>query len=124
VRPSSIEKPAAIALKEKGVKVVAVDLKDNQDELVAVLKGIDVVISAIYYQSLHDEIPLSTAAKAAGVKRYVPCFFATVAPRGIMKARDTVSFHQAIDTSTNHRHTTERGDPRPYSAYLSPLHSN
>ncbi|RGP76891.1 isoflavone reductase [Fusarium longipes] len=88
VRPSSIEKPAAVALKEKGVKVVAVDLQGDQDELVAVLKGIDVVISAIYYLSLQDEIPLSNAAKAAGVKRYVPCFFATIAPRGVMKARD------------------------------------
>ncbi|QPC70364.1 hypothetical protein HYE68_001116 [Fusarium pseudograminearum] len=89
VRPSSIEKPAAVALKEKGVKIVAIDLQGNQNELVAALKGIDVVISAIYYQALHDEIPLSNAAKAAGVKRYVPCFFATVAPRGVMKARDT-----------------------------------
>ncbi|CAF3491292.1 unnamed protein product [Fusarium graminearum] len=88
VRPGSIEKPATFALKEKGVKIVAIDLQGNQNELVAALKGIDVVISAIYYQALHDEIPLSTAAKAAGVKRYVPCFFATVAPRGVMKARD------------------------------------
>ncbi|CEI61361.1 unnamed protein product [Fusarium venenatum] len=88
VRPNSIEKPTTVALKEKGVKIVAVDLQGNQDELVAALKGIDVVISAIYYQALHDEIPLSIAAKAAGVKRYVPCFFATVAPRGVMMARD------------------------------------
>jgi hypothetical protein len=88
VRPNSIEKPATVALKEKGIKIVAIDLQGNQDELVAALKGIDIVISAIYYQALQDEIPLSTAAKAAGVKRYVPCFFATIAPRGVMKARD------------------------------------
>jgi uncharacterized protein YbjT (DUF2867 family) len=88
VRPNSIEKSATVALKEKGIKIVAIDLQGNQDELVAALKGIDIVISAIYYQALQDEIPLSTAAKAAGVKRYVPCFFATIAPRGVMKARD------------------------------------
>ncbi|RGP71867.1 isoflavone reductase [Fusarium sporotrichioides] len=88
VRPNSIEKSATVALKEKGIRIVAIDLQGNQDELVAALKGIDIVISAIYYQALQDEIPLSTAAKAAGVKRYVPCFFATIAPRGVMKARD------------------------------------
>ncbi|KAM0343777.1 hypothetical protein ACHAPU_008205 [Fusarium lateritium] len=88
VRPYSIEKPAVETLREKGVKVVPVDLQGPQGELLAALKGIDVVVSAIYYQALDDEIPLSNAAKAAGVKRYVPCFFATIAPRGVMAARD------------------------------------
>ncbi|KAI1071639.1 hypothetical protein LB507_005066 [Fusarium sp. FIESC RH6] len=88
VRPSSIEKPATVSLKEKGVNIVAVDLQGSQGELVSALKGIDVVISAIYFESLHDEIPLSTAAKEAGVKRYVPCFFGTNAPRGIMRLHD------------------------------------
>lgn len=124
MRPGSIEKPATFALKEKGVKIVAIDLQGNQNELVAALKGIDVVISAIYYQALHDEIPLSTAAKAAGVKRYVPCFFATVAPRGVMKARDNVSLDEAILTLANNCHFVERGDSGPHSAYLSPLHSH
>ncbi|KAH7185033.1 uncharacterized protein B0J16DRAFT_124048 [Fusarium flagelliforme] len=88
VRPSSIEKPATVALKEKGINIVAVDLQSSQDELVAALKGTDVVISAIYFESLYDEIPLSNAAKEAGVKRYVPCFFGTNAPRGIMRLHD------------------------------------
>lgn len=79
-------------MKEKGVNIVAVDLQGSQGELVSALKGIDVVISAIYFESLHDEIPLSTAAKEAGVKRYVPCFFGTNAPRGIMRLHDVVSF--------------------------------
>lgn len=48
------------------------------------------VISTIYYQSLSDEVFLANAAKAAGVQRYVPCFWATVAPRGIMQLRDDV----------------------------------
>ncbi|KAI8417447.1 hypothetical protein FOFC_00002, partial [Fusarium oxysporum] len=52
------------------------------------LTGIDVVISAIHYESLNDEIPLSNAAKAAGAKRYVPCSFAIIAPRGIIKLHD------------------------------------
>ncbi|KAF5574646.1 isoflavone reductase [Fusarium pseudoanthophilum] len=88
VRPSSVEKPATISLKERGIKIVPIDLGGSHDELVAALTGIDTVISAIHFQSLDDEVPLSNAAKRAGVKRYVPCFFATIAPRGIMDARD------------------------------------
>ncbi|CAJ0543598.1 Ff.00g038310.m01.CDS01 [Fusarium sp. VM40] len=88
IRPSSIDKPAVSTLRGKGVKIVSVDLQGPQADLVAALKGIDVVISAIYYQSLGDEIPLSNASKAAGVKRYVPCFFATITPRGVMRAND------------------------------------
>lgn len=124
MRPNSIEKPATVALKEKGIKIVAIDLQGNQDELVAALKGIDIVISAIYYQALQDEIPLSTAAKAAGVKRYVPCFFATIAPRGVMKARDDVSLSEAVCSCTNNCYFAERRDPGPHSAYLSSLYSN
>jgi hypothetical protein len=90
VRPSSVEKPATISLKERGIKIVPIDIGRSHDELVATLTGIDTVISAIHFQSLDDEIPLSNAAKRAGVKRYVPCFFATIAPRGIMDARDRV----------------------------------
>ncbi|KAL7764013.1 hypothetical protein ACKLNR_005158 [Fusarium oxysporum f. sp. zingiberi] len=88
VRPSSAEKPATITLKERGIKIVPIDLGGNHDELVAALEGIDTVISAIHFESLDDEIPLSNAAKRAGVKRYVPCFFATIAPRGVMGIRD------------------------------------
>ncbi|KAH7010472.1 hypothetical protein EDB80DRAFT_611341 [Ilyonectria destructans] len=89
VRPSSLEKPRVKDLKARSIHVVSANLQGPQDELINILKGIDVVISAIHYQSLSDEIPLSIAAKAAGVKRYVPCFFATVAPRGVMYLRDS-----------------------------------
>ncbi|KAF9776802.1 hypothetical protein IL306_004967 [Fusarium sp. DS 682] len=89
VRPSSVEKPATVEIKEKGVKIVSIDLQGNHNELVAALKGIDTVISAIHYKSLGDEVPLSNAAKEAGVKRYVPCFFATISPRGVTKVHDS-----------------------------------
>ncbi|KAL4802553.1 NAD(P)-binding protein [Aspergillus unguis] len=88
IRPSSLEKPATADLKARGVKIVPADLEASGDKLVGILKGIDVVISTIHYQSLSQEIPLANAAKAAGVKRYVPCFWATIAPRGIMRLRD------------------------------------
>jgi hypothetical protein len=72
---------------------VPAKLEASHDELVGILQGIEVVVSTIHYQSLSNEIPLAAAAKAAGVQRYVPCFWATVAPRGIMRLRDEVSIH-------------------------------
>lgn len=72
------------------MKLVAADLKGPQEDLVKVLAGVDVLISAIFFQVLHQEIPLAKAAKAAGVKRFVPCSFGTPCPRGLMLLRDTV----------------------------------
>ncbi|KAI1370132.1 hypothetical protein F4677DRAFT_384018 [Hypoxylon crocopeplum] len=88
-RPTSLQKPAVLELEKKGVKIVAADLGGAEDELVKVLTGIDVVISTIYGGSVMAEIPLINASKAAGVKRYLPCFFATVAPpKGALLLRD------------------------------------
>jgi hypothetical protein len=66
---------------------VSFSLDDPEDHLAAQLKGIDVLIICC----LIDEAILANAAKKAGVKRYVPCFYATVMPRGIQTLRDTVS---------------------------------
>ena len=63
------------------------NLADSEDNVTAQLKGIDVlVVCCLLY-----EVPLANAAKKAGVKRYVPCFFATVMPRGVQGLRDNVS---------------------------------
>ncbi|KAL4749483.1 hypothetical protein BDW72DRAFT_214061 [Aspergillus terricola var. indicus] len=88
VRASSLAKPGVQRLRDRGIHIVSADLPGPHDELVEILGGIDVVISTIHHQSLADEIPLATAARAAGVKRYVPCFWATVAPRGVMQLHD------------------------------------
>ena len=67
------------------------DLHGSQDELIKVLSGIDVVISAVGPTAQLDQIPLAAAAKAAGVKRFIPCGFITVAPpKGVMWLRDQV----------------------------------
>ncbi|KAI1454353.1 NAD(P)-binding protein [Annulohypoxylon moriforme] len=88
-RPSSLQKPEVLALADKGVNIVAVDLAGPEEEIVKALVGIDVVISAIYGGSVLSEIPLANAAKAAGVQRYIPCFFATVVPpKGVLQLRD------------------------------------
>ncbi|KAG5745313.1 hypothetical protein H9Q72_008233 [Fusarium xylarioides] len=89
VRQSSLEKPEALALKEKGIKVVAADLSGPEGELTRVLDGIDTVISAISAAGLLLQIPLINAAKAAGVKRFLPCCFAPIMPpAGILGLRD------------------------------------
>ena len=93
MRPSSASKAANVALKERGVKIVPVELLGPQENLVEALNGIDVVVSAVGPSNLYDQIPLATAAKAAGVKRFVPCGFITMAPpRGVMMLREEVSF--------------------------------
>ncbi|OAA71700.1 isoflavone reductase family protein [Akanthomyces lecanii RCEF 1005] len=52
----------------------------ESEKLVKLLTGVDVVIAALGWTNQLDQIPLVTAAKAAGVRRFVPCGFITVAP--------------------------------------------
>ncbi|KAI1208502.1 NAD(P)-binding protein [Annulohypoxylon truncatum] len=87
-RPSSVSSEANNALRGRGVHVVAADLTGPKEELVKILTGADVVISCIVFSSFNDQIPLAEAAKEAGVKRFVPCDFATPAPRGVMILQD------------------------------------
>jgi hypothetical protein len=57
---------------------------------VGILSGVDVVISCIVFTALEEQVHLAEAAKAAGVKRFVPCNFGTPAPRGVMLLDDRV----------------------------------
>jgi len=66
---------------------VSFNLTESEDNVTAQLKGIDVLIVCC----LLDEFALANAAKKAGVKRYVPCFYASVMPRGVQTLRDNVS---------------------------------
>lgn len=93
VREESIKKPLLLAYAEKGVKIVVVDIDGPISTLTAALDGIDVVISAVGPNALLSQIHVADACKAAGVGRFVPCNFATVAPpTGILMLRDIVSF--------------------------------
>ncbi|KAJ6565188.1 hypothetical protein DFH09DRAFT_1363828 [Mycena vulgaris] len=90
VRPSSAEKPDVKKLAERGVKLRIVDIGGPIEALVESLAGIDVLISAIDATSQLAQLSLATAAKQAGVKRFVPCAFTTVAPPGgVMALRDS-----------------------------------
>ncbi|KAK7031597.1 glycoside hydrolase [Favolaschia claudopus] len=91
VRPSSASKPAVQKIKDElGVPVLIVDIINaSMDELVKVLTGFDIFISAIDQRSQEAQLRLVQASKAAGVKRFVPCAWITVVPPGVMDARDS-----------------------------------
>ncbi|KAJ7174377.1 hypothetical protein C8R46DRAFT_945363 [Mycena filopes] len=88
VRPSSASKPAVKALGDRGVGIRVVDIEGPLDDLVKALAGVDVLISTIDAGSQLSQFQLATAAKEAGVKRFLPCAFITVAPPGTMAMRD------------------------------------
>lgn len=67
------EKPSAAELKAQGASVVAVDY-DSPASLVAALKGVEVVISAIGGHDFSVQKVIANAAKEAGVQVFVPRF--------------------------------------------------
>ncbi|KAF4905513.1 Isoflavone reductase-like protein [Colletotrichum viniferum] len=88
-RPASLQKPKVLDLQKKGIHIVAADLEGPEDALTEILKGTDVMVSAINAGNLMAQIALINASKAAGVGRFIPCFFATIVPpKGILKLRD------------------------------------
>jgi uncharacterized protein YbjT (DUF2867 family) len=93
VRPSSAEKPAVQALRDRNVEIRIADItKDSVETLVQTLSGIDTVIVAIAPAQNLAQIPLADAAKVAGVKRFVPSAWATACPPGeVLKIRDEVN---------------------------------
>ncbi|KAJ6505299.1 hypothetical protein C8R45DRAFT_1209088 [Mycena sanguinolenta] len=90
VRPSSADKPEVNNLASRGVsKVHVIDISGPINELVRVMTGVDVFISGIDAMSQLAQLQLVRAAKEAGVKRFVPCAFITIAPPGgVMSLRD------------------------------------
>jgi hypothetical protein len=105
VRPSSAEKPEVKALSEKNVKVCIADITGPVEDVIPILSGFDAVISAV---SAIDgtlqlsQMNLATAAKKAGIKRFVPCAFASVCPPGgVMMLRDEVRSRCTGDHSSD-----------------------
>ncbi|WQF79284.1 Putative NmrA-like domain, NAD(P)-binding domain superfamily [Colletotrichum destructivum] len=84
IRPASMSKPSVLRLQDRGVHTTPFDIDKPIEELAAQLQGVDVLISCL----LMNETLLADAAKKAGVKRFVPCWWATVMPRGFLSLRD------------------------------------
>ena len=78
VRPYSLQKLAVRDLEKKAINIVGADLSDSKNEAVKVLNGHEVVTSTIYGPHVLGETRLINTSKAAGVRRYLVCFFATV----------------------------------------------
>ncbi|KAI7774296.1 uncharacterized protein LA080_008983 [Diaporthe eres] len=86
---TSVDKPAYKELERRGVKVIPVDLKGSENNLVRALSGVDVVISALVFTGSDSEIPLANAAKAAGVKRFLQsAMMVVIPPRGVVDLRE------------------------------------
>ena len=99
IRPSSAQKPEVKDLLKRGVKILVADISSPVEELVPLLHGVDIFISAISGMALLEQMGIVTAAKRAGVKRFVPCAFATVCPAGgVMRLRDQVSPRNPISS--------------------------
>lgn len=65
---------------------MSLDLGHEADPIL--FKPFEVIISAIDNSGNKEQQHLATAAKAAGVKRFVPCGFTIVCPPGAMGIRD------------------------------------
>lgn len=69
--------------------VIVGDSSADVETLTKICKGFDIVVSAIDAASQPAQANLVDAAAAAGVRRFVPCGFITISPRGgIMRMRD------------------------------------
>ena len=78
--------------RKSGVEIRIGDLKDSVEKLTEALAGVDVFISAVVAWLIEDQKVAIRAAKAAGVKRFIPCDFATPGERGIRELHDQVSY--------------------------------
>lgn len=103
-----------VDLKLKDITIQAADLDASEEKLGQQLQGQDVVIAAISIPATMRQMALANAVKVAGVKRFVPCFFAPVAaPKGLVDLRDKVGNLQPCNTGV--RFTNEPHRRKTYS---------
>ncbi|KAL5476929.1 hypothetical protein ACEPAI_3115 [Sanghuangporus weigelae] len=89
VRPSSAEKPEVEILKSRGVEIRIIDLDLwTVDQTAEQLKGVDTVISAVYFTAIPRQKLLADACKKAAVKRFVPDDWASACVRGVRSFHD------------------------------------
>ena len=99
VRPTSASKPAAEALRASGVEIRLASLTDGAEKLAQTLAGADIVISTVAATATEAQADAIRAAKAAGVKRFVPCDFVTPGAKGVREDHDQVrSSNYSCDT--------------------------
>ena len=90
MRPTSATKPATKALRAAGVEIRLASLTDGVEKLSQTLTGADIVISTVSATAIGAQANAIRAAKAAGVKRFVPRDFATPGAKGVREDHDQV----------------------------------
>ncbi|KAH9888499.1 NAD-P-binding protein [Cubamyces lactineus] len=88
VRPESVSKPATETIRKAGVEIRVGDINDSVEKLTEVLTGVDVFISVVVGWLIEEQRGVIRAAKAAGVKRVIPCDFATPGDKGVRELHD------------------------------------
>ncbi|KAF2112812.1 isoflavone reductase family protein [Lophiotrema nucula] len=89
VQPSSADKSANQAFKERGLPIIIGDLNGSVDELSKVISGFQTVISTIGAADQKTQLTLVEACALAKTPRFIPCGFTTVCPPGgVMSLRD------------------------------------
>ncbi|KAK4627102.1 Asnovolin J 5',6'-dehydrogenase nvfM [Fulvia fulva] len=83
-RPSSMTKPSNQALASRGVTLreITLSASSNPTTLLPTIRDLQILISSIAPLEQLAQIPLATAAKAAGIQRFIPCAFLPVIPAG------------------------------------------
>ena len=90
IRGASLSKPATEKLRVSNVELRTGDITDSVDKLKTTLQGVDILISAVDARVVRDQREIFRAAKEVGVKRVIPCDWATPGARGVRFLTDTV----------------------------------
>lgn len=89
VRAESYHKKSNQNLLKKGVKLQLLDLSAPIEDIAKALGGLEVLICALGMHDQLRQIPLVSAARLAGVRRFLPCAYVPVmAPNGVHALRD------------------------------------
>lgn len=93
-RPSSVDKQEYVNLQKRGATVVPADMNTIDKDMIEAMRDADVVICTAILDT-YCATPMNnfaTAARKAGVKRFVPSLFGPCTPgRGVTWMREIVS---------------------------------
>ncbi|KAI0364824.1 NAD-P-binding protein [Pilatotrama ljubarskyi] len=88
VRPASVNKAAAQEFRASGVEIRTGDVTNGVAQQKEALAGVDILISAVDGYLVAAQENILRAAKEVGIKRVVPCDFATPGEKGVRDLHD------------------------------------
>ena len=90
VKRESLYSHTTEILRSSGIEVRVGELKESPQILSLVLQGVDVLISAVPGALVAEQRNIILAAKMVGVKRVIPCDWATPGAQGVRQVLDAV----------------------------------